>query len=123
MIDKISYYGGKYEKGYCYNHYYYSFDCWFLYLQNKRPEKITNAKAAMEKYLSEKGSKDGDYDLFVDYRLDNKMLGYGGYVIKVIFKDEPSVTYVYDYTGEKKISSRSMVDNANPDNKSFKHEN
>ncbi|GFP75382.1 DUF3139 domain-containing protein [Clostridium fungisolvens] len=91
--------------------------------ENQRPEKITNAKAAMEKYLSEKGIKNGDYDLFVDYRLDSKMLGYGGYVIKVTFKDEPSVTYVYDYSGEKKISSRSMVDNSNPDNKSFKHEN
>jgi hypothetical protein len=91
--------------------------------ENERPKKITNAKAAMEKYLSEKGSKDGDYDLLVDYRLDNKMLGYGGYVIKVTFRDEPTVTYVYDYTGERKISSRSIVNNADPNNKNFKHEN
>ncbi|GFZ34586.1 hypothetical protein CSC2_51120 [Clostridium zeae] len=91
--------------------------------ENQRPQKITNAKATMEKYLAEKGMNSGDYELFIDYRLDNKMLGYGGYVIKVTFKDEPSVTYVYDYTGEKKISSRSMINNTDPDNKNFKHEN
>lgn len=76
----------------------------------------------LTKYLSQKGISNGDYELNIDYRLDNKFLGYGGYVITVVYKDDPSVTYGYDFSNGK-ISNKSVVNNIDVDNKNFKHEN
>ncbi|MDD7794295.1 DUF3139 domain-containing protein [Clostridium sp. 'White wine YQ'] len=91
--------------------------------QNQKVQKITEGKVAMVKFLSEKNVNEEGYDLFVDYRLDSKLLGYGGYVIKVVYKDEPNVTYVYDYDVNGKIEVKSSVDTINSDNKNFRHLN
>ncbi|MUT64350.1 DUF3139 domain-containing protein [Paenibacillus sp. NEAU-GSW1] len=76
------------------------------------------------KHLHSKGISQEKYDLEISYRWDSKLLGYNPYIIKVVFKDEPDVSYHYTYHYKsqiKEVTQSGVAPMNNREDKNFKH--
>ncbi|MNK47963.1 hypothetical protein D3C87_667880 [compost metagenome] len=85
-------------------------------------KNLDEVKVLMEEHLVEKGYSKGEFDVEVKYHWENKLFGYNPYNISVTYKDEPDVTYFYDYDDtNNKVRLGGVGPMKGKEDKNFKH--
>ncbi|UQZ36521.1 hypothetical protein C2I18_25095 [Paenibacillus sp. PK3_47] len=56
----------------------------------------------MNNYLVTKGYAEEQYEVKVSYHIDNVLLGYNPYIIKVTYSDDPGSFHFFEYNSKKK---------------------
>lgn len=93
----------------------------YIFVLNPWMQK-NQIEEAIIKHLKERGYSQNDYSLSVNFHWENKLFGYDQYQIKVIYKDEPDVNYLYSYRNKKVFPDGiAPTSDRESGNKNFKH--
>jgi len=100
----------------------FAFIC-FVYISSSLD--IQSARREAASHLSARGESPDQYEMKISYHLENKLLGYSPYRIKVVYLDEPGVNYFYDYDSATTAIFQSGIAplEGAADRKDFKHAN
>lgn len=83
----------------------------------------SSIKKEMSQHLNIEGYDSREYKVQISYHIDNALLGYKPYVIKVTFTDDPESIYFYDYNSKKHAVVQTGISRKAPntEDKDFKH--
>ena len=95
-----------------------------LFLKESKVEPVDSVKLKVVTYLTEKGYKEEEYKLKVEFHIMRNSFG-SQYSINVTFNDEPNVIYNYNYGSKLKeitqMGISPMKNTKDTNNKNFKH--